>query len=118
MSVYYATQTGTAESFAHQLEREGAEHGFLVHVVDLEEINPDQMVDESRRDMTSGRARAIILAATYGEGEAPDNSVLFVNALKEMAGCEILFEQENICITFLYNHTDTLNHIQLTYQYS
>ena len=94
ISVYYATQTGTAESFARQLEREGPEHGFFVHVVDLEDINVEDVVDDSRKDEDSGTARAIFLTATYGEGEAPDNSTLFVEALKERAATEIFFEEK------------------------
>ena len=54
--VYYGTQTGTAESFARQLEREGAEHGFLVHVVDLEDIEVSQLIDASKKDPATGIA--------------------------------------------------------------
>lgn len=93
--VLYATQTGTAESFARQLEREGPEHGFFVHVVDLEDIQVEDLVDESKSDPDSGTARAIFLAATYGEGEAPDNATMFVNAMAEKGGTEILFESKS-----------------------
>ena len=44
ISIYYATQTGTAESFAQQLEREGADHGFYVQVVDMEETTLEEML--------------------------------------------------------------------------
>jgi NADPH-ferrihemoprotein reductase len=93
LSVYYGTQTGTAESFAKQLEREGPEHGFLVHVVDLEDVEVDDIVAEARRDAESGITRAIFLSATYGEGEAPDNSTTFAASLKEKASSEILFDK-------------------------
>lgn len=92
-SVYYGTQTGTAESFAKQLEREGPEHGFLVHVVDLEDMEVDDVVGEARKDAESGITRAIFLSATYGEGEAPDNSTTFAASLKERARSEILFDK-------------------------
>ena len=92
ISVYYGTQTGTAESFAKQLEREGPENGFLVHVVDLEDVELEQVVEELRRDADTGLSRAILLSATYGEGEAPDNSTAFVETLKEKACSDILYE--------------------------
>lgn len=90
LTIYYATQTGTSESFARQLEREGAEHGFLVQVVDLEDIEVPTLVADHHKDVDSGKARAIFLTATYGEGEAPDNATLFCEALCEKAETKIL----------------------------
>ena len=94
LTIYYATQTGTSESFARQLEREGAEHGFLVQVVDLEDIEVPILVAEHHKDVDSGKARAIFLTATYGEGEAPDNATLFCEALCEKAETKILDAEE------------------------
>jgi NADPH-ferrihemoprotein reductase len=91
VSVYYATQTGTAESFARTLEREGAKHGFCIHVVDLEDVQVEDLLQ--KKDTTSGTARAVILSATYGEGEAPDNATVFVQSLCEKASTQILFEK-------------------------
>ena len=87
LTVYYGTQTGTSESFARQLEREAPEHGFFVHVVDLEDIDILDLVEHKDDD---GKARAVFLTATYGEGEAPDNATLFVEALCEKAETKIL----------------------------
>jgi NADPH-ferrihemoprotein reductase len=89
ISVYYATQTGTSESFGKQLEREGAERGFFLQVVDLEDIALEGLLEEARCD-ENGRARAVFLAATYGEGEAPDNAQLFVEALCDTAQTKVL----------------------------
>jgi NADPH-ferrihemoprotein reductase len=94
ISVYYGTQTGTAESFARQLEREGPEHGFLVHAVDLEDVQVEQLVDESKQDPDSKTARALFITATYGEGEPTDNTVDFVARLKEMANIEVIGLEE------------------------
>lgn len=82
LSVYYGSQTGTAESFAQQLQREGADHGFLVHVIDMEDIMVDQVLDDARKDPDTERSKAIFLVATYGEGEPTDNSAVFVQELK------------------------------------
>ena len=88
LTVYYATQTGTSESFARQLEREAPDHGFCVHVVDLEDIEMPGLVEHTDKD--DGQARAIFLTATYGEGEAPDNATLFCEALCERAQTKLL----------------------------
>lgn len=93
--VYYGTQTGTAESFARQLEREGPEHGFLVHAVDLEDTEVEQLVEDSKKDSDSQTSRALFLTSTYGEGEPTDNTVDFVAKLKEMANAEVLGWEEN-----------------------
>lgn len=87
ITIYYATQTGTAESFAQQLEREGADHGFHIRVVDLEDVKVEDFLKatpfgEDDVDETK-QARAILLAATYGEGEPTDNSNEMVQLLKE-----------------------------------
>ncbi|GKY98423.1 hypothetical protein MPSEU_000799800 [Mayamaea pseudoterrestris] len=91
ISIYFGTQTGTAEQFARQLEREGQTHGFLVHVIDLEDIQVEDLVDDARKDDETGVARAIFITSTYGEGEAPDNSTQFVQALVEKGCTPILF---------------------------
>ncbi|KAG7354997.1 NADPH-cytochrome P450 oxidoreductase [Nitzschia inconspicua] len=90
ISIYYATQTGTAESFAQQLEREGPDHGFYIHVVDIEEAQLDKLKDVSPYGTVddtdldgNNNPRAIILASTYGEGEPTDNATAIVNACKE-----------------------------------
>ncbi len=93
--VYYASQTGTAESFAKQLQREGADRGFEIHVIDLEDIQVEQLVDESSRDEVTGVAKAVFVAATYGEGEPTDNAAVFVQAMKEKANiCGIHVDEE------------------------
>mmetsp|Transcript_17383 Transcript_17383/g.32974 ORF Transcript_17383/g.32974 Transcript_17383/m.32974 type:complete len:700 (-) Transcript_17383:1996-4095(-) len=88
LTIYYGSQTGTAESFARDLEREGEEHGFKVHVLDVEETEenvPEELLKESMRD-AHGKNRAVFLMATYGEGEPTDNAVGFVRFLKSKLG--------------------------------
>jgi NADPH-ferrihemoprotein reductase len=93
ISVYFGTQTGTAEQFARQLEREGSRHGFLVHVIDLEDIQVEDLVDDARKDGDTGTARAVFISSTYGEGEAPDNSTQFAQDLADKGCTQILFEK-------------------------
>ena len=87
LTVYYGSQTGTAESFGKDIEREGEENGFMVEVVDLEDIENDiegELLKQQKQD-ESGISRAIFMMATYGEGEPTDNAVSFMNFLKEDA---------------------------------
>jgi len=89
ITIYYATQTGTAESFAQQLEREGVEQGFHIHIEDMEETSLEKLTahsvfgEDDDGDDSGTTSRAIILAATYGEGEPTDNSTEMVNEMKE-----------------------------------
>jgi NADPH-ferrihemoprotein reductase len=98
ITVYYATQTGTAESFARELEREGVDHGFYVHVVDIEDVQQVTDLLQNRRTTTNDNEEeqlmtsttAIFLSATYGEGEAPDNATNFANQIKLITGIKDL----------------------------
>lgn len=92
LSVYYGSQTGTSESFAQQIEREGKDKGFFVHVIDLEDVSVDQVLSEERRN--DEVSKAIFLVATYGEGEPTDNSAEFLRDLKVKAGLVAPEEEE------------------------
>ena len=85
--IYFCTQTGTAESFARQLEREGTDLEFCVHVIDIE--------DASNNESSSLQSPAIFLSATYGEGEPPDHANAFVQRLKEKAGIADVLQLES-----------------------
>ncbi len=88
ITIYYGTQTGTAESFSQSLEREGGQYGFLVHVVDLEDaivhIKENYNRDDGKPPPLA--ERSIFITATYGEGEAPDGALPFCQWLQELAG--------------------------------
>ena len=88
LTVYFGTQTGTAESFAQQIEREGEQNGFKVKAVDLEDIEDDVsggMLSAGTRD-ESGNNKAIFLMSTYGEGEPTDNAARFIQLLRQKSG--------------------------------
>lgn len=85
ITIYYGSQTGTAENFSKDIEREGEDNGFKVEVVDLEEIEDDiaaSIIDDHKKDVR-GKNRAVFLMATYGEGEPTDNAVSFIRYLNE-----------------------------------
>lgn len=88
LTIYFGSQTGTAESFSKDLGREGEEYGFKTHVVDLEETEGkivESVLNKHRQD-DDGKNRAVFVIATYGEGEPTDNSSDFVNFIKGELG--------------------------------
>jgi sulfite reductase alpha subunit-like flavoprotein len=73
LTVYFGSQTGTAEGFAKTLCAEAASHGFDATAMDLEDFELEQL---------AGSRMAIFAVATYGEGEPTDNAVRFLRTLK------------------------------------
>lgn len=79
VSIFFGSQTGTAEGFARALSEEARQQGFESVVVDLEDFDP--------QELKSVRL-SIFLMATYGEGEPTDNAAKFVKWAKNK-DCEI-----------------------------
>ncbi|KAF0691124.1 hypothetical protein As57867_017541, partial [Aphanomyces stellatus] len=78
VTVFYGSQTGTAESFAKALVSMGSDQGhFTVEAVDLEEFEPSNL---------KNLAYAIFVVATYGEGDPTDNAVEFMKFLNDTDG--------------------------------
>jgi NADPH-ferrihemoprotein reductase len=73
MSIYFASQTGTAEGFARTIMAEAHKVGFEAKMIDLEDFEPEQ-VQNARL--------GVFLVATYGEGDPTDNSAKFYKWLK------------------------------------
>ena len=73
MSIYFGSQTGTAEGFARTLMEEGKARGFDAKMVDLEDFDAESIVQDKL---------AIFLMATYGEGEPTDNAAAFSQWLR------------------------------------
>lgn len=90
MTICYGSQTGTAESFALDLQREAQDHGFKARIVDLEDVGEgdelkEELLNENYRD-ENGRSRILFLMATYGEGEPTDNAQGFISTLQQKSG--------------------------------
>lgn len=66
--IYFASQTGTAESFATILKSEAKSHGLSARVIDLADINLESFLENTK---------AVFLMATHYEGEPPDNAEEF-----------------------------------------
>lgn len=77
MTIYFGSQTGTAEGFARTLMDEGRERGFDSKTVDLEDFDAEELRE---------CPLAIFLMATYGEGEPTDNASTFASWLQNESG--------------------------------
>lgn len=90
LTIYYGSQTGTAETFANDMQRESEKYGFKARVVDLEDAGEEselqsELLNEAYKD-EDGRSRAVFLMATYGEGEPTDNALNFVTWIQQKSG--------------------------------
>lgn len=63
IAVLYASQSGTAEGVARKLTKELKSRGYVATLNSLEGYTPASLMAESH---------AILIASTYGDGEAPD----------------------------------------------
>ncbi|ETV88103.1 hypothetical protein H257_01459 [Aphanomyces astaci] len=78
VTVFYGSQTGTAESFAKTLVSLGNDQKyFAVDLVDLEEFEPS---------LLKTLEYVIFVVATYGEGDPTDNAVEFMKFLNDTDG--------------------------------
>ncbi|CAJ1383416.1 unnamed protein product [Effrenium voratum] len=71
--VYFGTQTGKAEGFAHDLCREANSQGFPCEVFDLANFSPGKFITCNV---------AILILANTGDGEPTDNATGFYNWLR------------------------------------
>jgi MioC protein len=72
--VLFGTETGNAEDLADDLSATLEECGMEAEVLDMEDADPG-VLDGSRA--------VVICTATHGDGDLPDNSVDFYEALVE-----------------------------------
>jgi MioC protein len=72
--ILVGTETGTAEDIADELAGALSEAGVEAEVRDMEDVGPDVI--------ESGKA-LVICTATHGDGELPDNSIEFYEAVEE-----------------------------------
>jgi sulfite reductase alpha subunit-like flavoprotein len=66
--IYYASQTGTAENFAHIFKSEAKKHSLTARVVDLADLTQEQF---------KSNKNCVFLMATHYEGDPPDNAASF-----------------------------------------
>jgi NADPH-ferrihemoprotein reductase len=74
LSLFFGSQTGTAEDFARQVAKQAKAVGFDAKVIDLDELDA---AGGALADVTL----AVFFLATYGEGEPTDNAKSFYDWL-------------------------------------
>jgi sulfite reductase (NADPH) flavoprotein alpha-component len=86
--IYFATMTGNCRDLAHRAARRLADAGFPAEAVDLVDHTPESL---------RGRALALFIVSTWGDGEPPDDAVDYVERLRsaEPLGLEGL--QFSVC---------------------
>ena len=72
LTVLYASQTGTAEALSKKVRKLAAQHGFSGSIAELDSLAP--------ADLATTR-HLLVIAATCGEGEPPDNAKSFYTDL-------------------------------------
>jgi len=75
VSIYFASQSGTASHYAHQLAMDLAKLGCSVNIADLKSFCP--------KTFRSHRC-VILLASTYGNGEPPSSGASFSHWLDDI----------------------------------
>ena len=78
--VYFATQSGTAERLAKKLAKELKAQGHTADIASLDKTTPAQV---------AGQSNALFIASTYGEGDPPEGSIAFRDALFSEAAPEM-----------------------------
>lgn len=72
MTVYFATQSGTAERLAKKLSKQLKALGHRAPVASIENVTPT---------MLAGQMLAVFFVSTYGEGDPPDSAAHFRDLL-------------------------------------
>lgn len=72
LTLYYGSQTGTAEGFAKTLATESKRFAFKPSVCDLEDFDVAEMQEKA-----AAGELVMFCMATYGEGDPTDNAQAF-----------------------------------------
>jgi sulfite reductase alpha subunit-like flavoprotein len=68
VSIFFGSQSGTAECFAEEIHEEASQNGVKTEVLDLRSFSPDSF---------KAKKIVVFIVSTYGDGEPTDNAVDF-----------------------------------------
>ena len=77
--IYFGSQTGNSEKFAHVLDKEASQIGINSKVVDIEKFTPEEFASHKL---------AILVLATHYEGDPTDTAKAFHKWLKNSVKSE------------------------------
>jgi len=108
LTIYFGSQTGTAEGFSEQLKQQGDKNGFAARVVDLDDFEEEDFkancsTADSDFSPQSGGGVVVLVLATYGEGDPTDNAAEFVKWLRASKGDDGLLRGLKYCVFALGN---------------
>ncbi|MDE2296169.1 MAG: flavodoxin domain-containing protein [Gammaproteobacteria bacterium] len=72
LTILYATESGHAEALAHAAQRDAARRGFAPRVLDMADASVSALAESPN---------LLVIASTWGEGEAPQRAAPFLRAL-------------------------------------
>ncbi|HEX7390955.1 MAG TPA: flavodoxin domain-containing protein, partial [Acidiphilium sp.] len=72
LTILFATESGNSEALAGAAKRDAQKRGFAVKVLDMADATPAALKDAGN---------LLVIAATWGEGEAPQRAAPFQRAL-------------------------------------
>src|SRR5262249_224131 len=72
LTILFGSPTGTAETLARRLDKEGGKRGFVPTVHDLAKYPFAQL---------AGEHHLLVVTSTYGDGDPPDNAQAFWSLL-------------------------------------
>lgn len=95
MKILYGSQSGTAESFAYQLQKEAKAYSVAAEVIDIENYTPEDITEETNP--------VIFLVATYGEGDPTDSAIEFQKYIMDASRTGEPFDGLNFSVFALGN---------------
>ena len=88
LTILFASQTGTAERLAKKAAKLASKRGFAPTLLDAAQASLEKLSQEQA---------ILLVASTYGEGEAPDHAKPLLNALREASGTPFANLRYSLC---------------------